>query len=93
MSHVVEKESSRSATPVRTHGLFIDGKQVEAHGKGTLDVLNPANGEVIARISHADESDVDRAVQSARRAFEGKAVVFRYPPIPCAAIVELREYK
>ncbi|MGE5094547.1 MAG: aldehyde dehydrogenase [Betaproteobacteria bacterium] len=70
MSHVVEKEPSRSA--VRTHGLFIDGKQVEAHGQGALDVLNPSSGEVIARIAHADEVDVDRAVKSARRAFESK---------------------
>lgn len=72
MSHVVEKEPSRSAGAVRTHGLFIDGQQVESHGRGTLDVLNPSNGEVIARISHADEADVDRAVKSARRAFESK---------------------
>jgi len=72
MSQVVEKEPARSASGIRAHGLFIDGKQVEAHGQGTLDVLNPSNGEVIARIAHADEADVDRAVQSARRAFEGK---------------------
>ena len=72
MSHVVEKEPSRSATAVRTHGLFIDGQQVEAHGQGLLDVLNPSNGEVIARIANADDSDVDRAVKSARRAFESK---------------------
>lgn len=72
MSQVVEKEPSRSAGAVRTHGLFIDGKQVEAHGQGTLEVLNPSSGEVIARIAHADEADVDRAVKSARRAFESK---------------------
>lgn len=61
-----------SATEVRTHGLFIDGREVAAKGQGTLDVLNPSNGELIARITHASDEDVDRAVQSARRAFESK---------------------
>src|SRR5450631_2680189 len=59
-------------THVRTHGLFIDGHDTPAANAGALDVLNPSNGEVIARIAHAGEEDVDRAVMSARRAFEGK---------------------
>src|SRR5476649_1981435 len=58
-------------THVRTHGLFIDGRDTPAKG-ATLDVLNPTNGDVIARIAHAGEEDVDRAVKSARRAFEGR---------------------
>lgn len=72
MSNVVEKSPARPVSEVRTHGLFIDGRQVPASDKEALDVLNPSNGEVIARIAHANEADVDRAVQSARRAFEGK---------------------
>ena len=58
------------AAPIVQHGLFIDGHEVPAAGGELLDVLNPARGEVIARIAHAGEADVDRAVQSARRAFE-----------------------
>ena len=65
-------EKSARAAAVRTHGLFIDGRQVPGESQATLDVLNPSNGEVIARIAHATEADVDRAVKSARRAFEGK---------------------
>jgi acyl-CoA reductase-like NAD-dependent aldehyde dehydrogenase len=57
---------------VRTHGPFIDGRDTPAVAAGTLDVLNPSNGEVIARIAHCGDEDVDRAVKSARRAFEGK---------------------
>lgn len=72
MSTVSEKSPVRAASEIRTHGLFIDGKQVPASNKETLDVLNPSNGEVIARIAHANEADVDRAVKSARRAFESK---------------------
>jgi betaine-aldehyde dehydrogenase len=40
-----------------------------AEGK-TEDVLNPANGEVIAHSPISTEEDVDRAVKAARKAFE-----------------------
>lgn len=72
MSDVAEKSPLRARAEVRTHGLFIDGRDTPASGGGTLDVLNPSNGEVIARIAHAGDDDVDRAVKSARRAFESK---------------------
>src|ERR1700712_5355927 len=64
--------ASHSAAGVRTHGLFIDGAEVPAATDERLDVLNPATGEVLARISHASAEDVDRAVRSARAAFEAK---------------------
>ncbi len=60
-----------SSTPeIRLHGLFIDGKEVAATRDDLLDVLNPATGELIAQISHASDADVDRAVKSARAAFD-----------------------
>ena len=52
------------------HGLFIDGKQVPASLPDLLDVINPATGELLAQISHANAQDVDRAVRSAHTAFE-----------------------
>lgn len=58
-------------TGVETHGLFIDGREVAGETGELIDVRNPANGEIIARIPHATDNDVDRAVKSARRAFEG----------------------
>ncbi|TMB04852.1 MAG: aldehyde dehydrogenase family protein, partial [Deltaproteobacteria bacterium] len=58
------------ASPNR--GLFIDGSEVPAPSHEQIDVLNPATGEVIARIAHGTPQDVDRAIQSARRAFESK---------------------
>jgi acyl-CoA reductase-like NAD-dependent aldehyde dehydrogenase len=61
---------SADTTRVRAHGLFIDGKEVPAGSDERLDVLNPATGDVLARISHATTEDVDRAVRSARTAFE-----------------------
>jgi acyl-CoA reductase-like NAD-dependent aldehyde dehydrogenase len=37
-----------------------------------LDVLDPSTAEIIARIAHGTDEDVDRAVKSSRRAFESK---------------------
>jgi len=54
---------------VRT-GLFIDGHWRGA--TGTFDVLSPTDGSLLTRVAAASESDVDDAVRSARRAFEGE---------------------
>ncbi len=50
--------------------FYIDGEWVEAHGKGRLDVINPATEKTFAVIALGDESDVDMAAKAARRAFE-----------------------
>jgi len=50
--------------------FYIDGQWVEPHGKGTLEVINPATEEPIGRIAMGDATDVDRAVAAARKAFE-----------------------
>lgn len=62
----------QSGKSIETHGLFIDGREVAAETSETIPVHNPATGEVIAEIAHATRGDVDRAMKSARRAFEGK---------------------
>ena len=50
--------------------FYIDGKWVEPHSKQTLDVLNPANEEVIGTITLGDQEDVNRAVAAAKKAFQ-----------------------
>ena len=57
---------------VETHGNFVDGQQIEAGGNSVIDVRNPATGMVIARIPNSTPADIDRAMQSARAAFEGR---------------------
>src|SRR6059036_1655123 len=49
---------------------YIDGEWVDAASGRTLDVINPATREVIARVPDSGAADVDRAVQAARRAFD-----------------------
>jgi betaine-aldehyde dehydrogenase len=49
---------------------FIDGEPVASGGE-TEAVLNPATGEELARAPISSAEDIDRAVQAARRAFDG----------------------
>jgi aldehyde dehydrogenase (NAD+) len=51
--------------------LLIDGQRVAAVSGKFFDTLDPATERVIARVAEADAADVDIAVASARRAFEG----------------------
>lgn len=51
--------------------LFIGGKWVDSDSKEQIDVVSPATGKLLARIPHASTSDVARAVESARTAWDG----------------------
>src|SRR5579864_3200994 len=55
--------------------LLIDGQWVE--GAKKFDTINPATGEVLTQIAQASTADVDRAVTSARRAFEDRNGAWR----------------
>jgi aldehyde dehydrogenase (NAD+) len=52
-----------------TH-FYIDGRWVDPSEPRTLDVIDPATEQPIARIALGGQKDVDLAVQAARRAFE-----------------------
>ncbi|KAE9391896.1 aldehyde dehydrogenase [Gymnopus androsaceus JB14] len=51
-------------------GLFINGKFVEAAEGGTIDVINPATGQLLTKVSAATSKDVDIAVEAARKAYK-----------------------
>src|SRR5690606_10810963 len=50
--------------------LLIDNQWVDAADGRTLDVVNPATGQVIGRVAHAGIPDLDRALAAAQRGFE-----------------------
>ena len=50
--------------------LLIDGAWRNGEGETTFDVIEPATGEVMARVASASPADVDAAVKAARSAFE-----------------------
>jgi len=49
---------------------FIKGRAIAPVGDEYLDDLNPATGEVIAKVPRSKGADVDFAVMAARKAFE-----------------------
>src|SRR4029077_8905958 len=48
---------------------YIDGACVESHGREVVDILKPTNGQVIARVTLADEEDTRHAIAAAKSAF------------------------
>jgi 1-pyrroline dehydrogenase len=53
---------------VSQHKNFVGGEWVDAVDGGTMEVLNPATGEVIAEVPRGTQADVDRAVEAAKKA-------------------------
>ena len=60
-----------AVTDQETKHLLIDGKWVEAASGRTFEARNPANGRLLAHVAMGDAEDINRAVASARRTFEG----------------------
>ncbi len=50
---------------------YIDDRFVDAASGETFETINPATGEVLARVASCDQADADLAVAHARRAFDG----------------------
>lgn len=59
-------------TELESFGLFIDGQVVDAASGRTFESTNPYTGRAWARVADGGPEDVDRAVASARAAFEGE---------------------
>ncbi|MGW2564014.1 aldehyde dehydrogenase [Streptomyces sp. NPDC001514] len=58
-------------TELVEHGkLYIGGELVDPLGADTIEVISPHTEQVIGRVPHASEADVDRAVATARAAFD-----------------------
>ena len=49
--------------------LFIDGQWTKAAGGRSIPVVNPATGEPIGTVAHADKADLDRALEAADKGF------------------------
>ncbi|HEY5706262.1 MAG TPA: aldehyde dehydrogenase family protein [Terrimicrobiaceae bacterium] len=71
MVTLAESEPVRRAAPeIHQTKMLIDGEWVDAAMGRTFATINPATGAIIAEVAEGDKSDVDRAVQAARRAFD-----------------------
>tara|TARA_B100001057_G_scaffold9185_1_gene8411 strand:+ start:769 stop:2250 length:1482 start_codon:yes stop_codon:yes gene_type:complete len=55
---------------VQNFKMYIDGEWVNSSSGKKIETLNPENNEVWATVPEASEKDVDKAVQSAQKAFD-----------------------
>ena len=61
---------SRTVAEGRAFMQVIDGQPADAMSGERIDVVSPSDGKVFASIPSANKADVDRAVKSAKKAFE-----------------------
>ena len=54
----------------RAKGMLIGGQWVPAASGKTIPVIDPAQGKIICTVPSADATDINRAVDAARTAFE-----------------------
>ena len=50
--------------------FYINGQWANPHSKQLLDVINPANEEIITQIAIGNEEDLNNAVEAAKKSFE-----------------------
>jgi len=53
--------------------VYINGKFVTPHGSEVAGIVSPLDGEVIAQLTYADETDTEMAIQAASAALENYA--------------------
>ncbi len=70
MATIVEAASPATNFLEQHKRMLIDGEWVDARHGRTLEVYDPALGEVIDHVPAGDAEDIDVAVAAARRAFE-----------------------
>lgn len=100
LDHTHDDWKSRAASLTFRGQAFIDGRFTAAAAGRTFDCVNPATGAVLTEVAECDAADIDRAVASARRAFEAghwsraapehrKAVLLRLADLIRANLEEL----
>ncbi len=62
--------TNEAQAPQLRDRIFINGQWVASSGTGTIDVINAATEEVMARVPDGTAEDVARAVAAAKAAFE-----------------------
>ncbi len=66
-----QPQTDASAGPTAAR-MIIGGELVDASDGQTFDIVNPANGQVMATAPLGGRADVDRAVEAARAAFDDR---------------------
>ncbi|HEX3683516.1 MAG TPA: aldehyde dehydrogenase family protein [Bryobacteraceae bacterium] len=66
-------EPQATSAPIKQTKILIGNRWVDSVSGKTFETINPATGEVLAKVAEADAADVDLAVKAARKAFHAKA--------------------
>ena len=63
-------DPSGKSFATQSHSMLIGGDWVQSHSGRTFETVDPATGEPLATVPRGDSEDIDRAVKTARAAFE-----------------------
>jgi aldehyde dehydrogenase (NAD+) len=66
-------ETQAPEISIKQTKILIGNKWVDSVSGKTFETVNPATGDVLAKVAEADAADVDLAVKAARKAFHAKA--------------------
>ena len=80
----------QSRHDVKTYGNFIGGRWVDSSG-GSVESINPATGDLVAKAARSGPEDVAQAVEEARRAFDSGVWSSRRPAERAKALHDLTE--
>ena len=53
----------------KEYGILVDGGFVRSNSGKTIDVMNPATGELLSSVASADSGEADKVIASAEQAF------------------------
>ncbi|MED5606308.1 aldehyde dehydrogenase [Pseudomonas sp. JH-2] len=92
MTQTTRADWEARASQLRIEGrAFIDGQYLDAADGATFDCLSPVDGRLLAKVASCDAADAERAVQSARAAFESGAWSQQAPAARKAVLVRFAE--
>src|SRR3954452_5242079 len=72
MATILTEPQSSIQPQIKQTKILISNNWVDSVSGKTFETINPATGEVIAKVAEADAPDVDLAVKAARKAFHSK---------------------
>jgi betaine-aldehyde dehydrogenase len=55
---------------MKNYDMLVGGKWVQARSRATRDIIDPGNGELIAKVPESGREDVAAAIDAAREAFD-----------------------
>ncbi|GLU42070.1 aldehyde dehydrogenase [Pseudomonas sp. NBRC 100443] len=92
MTQATRADWEARASQLRIEGrAFIDGQYRDAADGATFDCISPVDGRLLAKVASCDAADAERAVRSARAAFEAGTWSQQAPAARKAVLVRFAE--